>query len=541
MPLKLPPHLAFQRADHRAEFERARGAFKSALKSMPFDEAAATLLELGTALDGAVSRLKRDLLASALCWNEDHHALTGWIHQQHRKLAEHAARLLEECAVPDLRIAAALLQHEAEAMKWIGARERPDLGGINALVARAMDAGLADAEVNCSVDGRGHRTTLEAMYLRVLLLDRLGTGALARQQVEVLDAWLRDACVGLHLAEARVEGPSFAVDLAGDSGLRAAEGATGDRVRWIDLAPLEARRRAIVCELQAGRIVPAYGCAAEFRIEEHVAVLLHLRQALAMPASVSSRRETRESTPGTRVETWAGLAEILQRAKGAPGVETGQWRALAPGQPGAANDGGELDPQRRYLWLCDTSPGGCGFEALEQDAAGIEIGDLLGWKRGGDICVGRVMRRVPGKTAGQVFLGVRLLTECAQPLSLKRVDASEADGSEASYLFVPGDDASGRRDAFLVPESVFSQERAYRARAGEESFTLRLNRVRARGRGWILAGFEIVPPRVAAPAMPAASGGLAFHLMPALPATQEAAAEDALDPWSREVPLRLLD
>lgn len=538
---KLPQGLSFQRTDHRAEFERARAAFKGAVKSLPFDDAVAELGELGAALDGAVARLKRDLLGSALCWNEDNHALTGWIHQQHRKLADAAHGLLEESAEAlPVRLVAFVLHHEGEAAKWIAGRERPELAALNALVSRAFVMGTVRRPFNWSADGRGYETTLEAMYVRVLLLDRLGTGVLTRQQVEVLDAWLREWRDDLHLFEARREGAALHVDLDGAQGLRAETPAAGGRVLWLALGPLERRRREVMRDLQRGRIVPAYGCAAEFRIEEHVAVLRHLQRAFAAPAEAGARREARESAPGTRIEAWVGIREILARSGGSRGVETGQWRSLAACEPEAADSldfTGVPDPDRRYLWLCDTSSGGCGFEALEQDAAGLEIGDLLGWRRGAAIALGRVIRRLPGKSAGQVFLGVRLLTDAALPFTLRRVDVRDGEGGN-DYLFVPGDDASGRRDAFLVPESVHSHERAYRARVGDEDFALRFNRVRERGRGWILAGFEIVPPRpTVQPAVAAVEDADAFTL----PETVAVAEEEPADPWSHEVPMRLLD
>ena len=50
------------------------------------------------------------------------------------------------------------------------------------------------------------------------------------------------------------------------------------------------------------------------------------------------------------------------------------------------------------------------------------------------------------------------------------------------FIFVPGDDASGSRDAFIVPERMLPDATARDVRAGSTAFTLRFNRVRARGR-----------------------------------------------------------
>ena len=235
--MKLPQPLMLQRPDHRAEVDRVRAAFKAALDTLAFDEAVAELAALGTALDQAVARAKRELLASSLCWNENHHALTGWIQQQHRRLADAALRLVSGALVPDVRVVAWLLQHEAEALKWNAGRERPDFRALNDVVRRMYVAELARVEATVNADGRGHRATVEAQFIRLLLLDRMGTGVLTRAQVEVLDAWLREGCDALRLGAAAVEGPAFSIDLASDGGLRTGASLEGAPAMRLDVAP----------------------------------------------------------------------------------------------------------------------------------------------------------------------------------------------------------------------------------------------------------------------------------------------------------------
>ena len=118
------------------------------------------------------------------------------------------------------------------------------------------------------------------------------------------------------------------------------------------------------------------------------------------------------------------------------------------------------------------------------------------------------------------------------PFTLTRVDAFDRGDADGTFLYVPGDDESGRRDAFLVSEAMFQQQHSYVARVGEEAFTLRFNRVRAKGRGWLLAGFEIVTPRQAAPAPADADAEPSFELV-----LDEETHE--VDPWANEVSPRL--
>jgi len=102
-------------------------------------------------------------------------------------------------------------------------------------------------------------------------------------------------------------------------------------------------------------------------------------------------------------------------------------------------------------------------------------------------------------------------------------------------LFVPGDNECGRRDAFLVSEATYQQQHTYVARIGDDAFTLRMNRVRGKGRGWLLAGFEIVPSRRVAATQLSADEPARFEL------ALDEPEEEMVDPWAAEVNARLMD
>ncbi|HET7729106.1 MAG TPA: hypothetical protein VFK48_03650 [Usitatibacter sp.] len=548
----------FQRPEGRAEFDKARNALKSTLLDGDFDAGATRLLDLGAALDVGVARLKRDLLGSALCWNEDNQRVTAWIHQQHRKVTEMGMRLVEamrrERPAPVLlpNVIALTLHHWGEGLKWVAGRERQDYEPLHMLLELAIAENRHREGMTFVADGRGRCVTIEALYFRALLLDRFGSGIMTRQQIEVLDAWLWEWADSLHGEESHPGGAALRVDLDADAGMRDGPREGEGRSLYLPLAPLEAKRREIVRELHRGRIVPAHGCTAEFRIEEHVAVLDHLQRALRLPET-AARRAKRQAAPGTRIEVWVGIADILARGAGIKvGTETGRWRALSLADPSISTDPADqgrpvryesADPSRRYLWLADTSATGCGFEALESDANGLEIGDLIGWRRaaGGAIALGRIIRRLPSATAGQVFIGVQLFTETGIPFTLSRMDCYDRGRAEETFLFVPGDDESGRRDAFLVSESAFQQQHVYVARVGEDAFPLRFNRVRAKGRGWMLAGFEIVPVRRQAPVEALPDDGEAPGAEPSFELVlDEEGAGAGDDPWQYEVSPKLM-
>ena len=331
------------------------------------------------------------------------------------------------------------------------------------------------------------------------------------------------------------------MDLDANAGLREGSREGEGASLYLALVPLETERRKVIKELHCGRIVPAHGCVAEFRIEEHICVLDHLRRAFRDPEGECAQRAVRQQANRTRIEVWVGLQEILFRAAGVSvGTETGRWRALNLSDPAIEQHAKSRysDATRRYLWLVDASATGLGLEALESDAEGIEPGDLLGWRRtvSGPLALARVIRRIPSATSGQVFLGVRVLTEQAQALKLSQVVTFDNGNADGTYLFVPGDDASGCRDGFIVSESTYELQASYNAHIAADSFTIRFNRVRCQGRRWMLAGFEIVPAKRVEP-LPAASselklGDLDFRL--------ELETESKIDdPWGSEVSPRL--
>ena len=531
----------FHRPDGRAEFERVRRD----LRNGTLDESSGErILELGSLLDAGVARIKKDLLCSALCWNDESQQQSHWIYQQHRGVVELAMRVVEPMrrhGHPLLqRLTALTLHHGAESLKWSMSRERHEYSQLHDLLLLGMVGERHREPITWIADGRGHNTTIEALYFRMLLLDRFTSGSLTRQQVEILDAWLWEWTPALRGERTPPKDAALRVDLDSNSGLREGRREGDGPSLYLALAPLEEQRRRIVAEFHAGRLVPAHGAAADIRIEEHICVLDHLARAFRAPEGDAPLRAPRQQASGTRIEVWVGLPEILSRGIGV-GSETGRYRALNLSDPSIVQQGNATrfgDSSRRYLWLVDTSATGLGFQALESDAGGIEVGDLLGWRKShaAPIQLGRVTRRMPGGSTGQVFIGVQLLTQAAQPLKLSQIVTFDNGQADGTYLFVPGDDESGRRDAFLVSEGTYELQSSYRAHVGNDSFMVKFNRVRSKGRGWILAGFEILPAN-RPDAEPSVARDLDFTLV--LDPVVESPFND--DPWSKEVREKLLN
>ena len=533
-------NLGFDIEPGRAEFERERRRLESG-DAFPIDESVERMLELAHALDTGVNRCKATLLATPLAWDDASDLLAAWIARQHDALATLGAERVEamrrEGRAAELveRAAAAALFHAGEALKWGSSTTRCDYASLHDLLLLSLPGDRHRVARACVVEGRRRETTLEALYFRALLLDRFSAGNLPRSQLELLDAWLWEWTAALRGEREVPGGASLRVDLDRNAGLRGGGGDPGACLH-LSLEPLERLRRKVIEDLHAGRITPAHGCASELRIEEHVALLDHLARAFADTEDAPVRAD-RQARPGFRVEAWVGIAEILANGMNV-GVETGRWRVVDLADPAIEEQKRARfgEATRRYLWQVDESRSGSGFEALETDAAGIAVGDVIAWRRtpGGPVSLGCVVRQRRAVLGGQVFIGVRLLSHAAQPLRLEREIPLERDDGE-QCLFVPGGDASGRGDGFLLPEGRYETRLAFIAATPAGRFRVRFNRIRDRGRGWVLAGFEVVPVGAEKP-VPV----LALDPPGEVERHEAAAGEYTDDVWQRELGSRLL-
>jgi hypothetical protein len=473
----------FQRPNARADFERMRSAVRSMLNNSPSGEIVRVFEQLAAELDAGVRKVKPELLGSPLSWNPEDRELSEWIHTQHCELADlarRAADLFERREGFDsantLRMTALAFFHWGEAAKWIvGRRERPAYGWMHWLMSMASQAGCNYHPCEVRLDGRPRSATLESLFLRTLILDRFAGGNLSRPQSEVLDAWLWEWMPDIKATSAWPGEAAFRADLDGKGGLRRGRRMDDGPALYLATAPLEAKRRSVVKEFHSGRIVPSLGVAADFRVEEHVAVLERLRVAFEPGDDQDPVRQVRRSVAGNVVEVRVGLAEILQKGHG----------------------------PRRLLRLVDVSDAGYGFEATEAEAAHIAVDDVVSLRASsheGSV-LGRVTRRVPGSIHGHVTIGVQAMSDHPKVIVLSRTNPQGRSGDDETVIYVAGPDACGSQDSFLVPEKMLQQDGTHDAWVNTNQFTIQLNRVRRKGRGWALMGFEIVAagPVAAAP------------------------------------------
>jgi hypothetical protein len=144
---------------------------------------------------------------------------------------------------------------------------------------------------------------------------------------------------------------------------------------------------------------------------------------------------------------------------------------------------------RRHLQLVDTSTTGLRLQGLTAGWSAIAVGDLVALRRQAEpLVLGRVARAIPSLASGEIIIGVSRIPGSAIPVQVTRTSGSSA----VDMLYISGDDPTGRDDGYLVSDRVYADRTAMQVTTAADTFTFRFNRVRLRGRGWVLAGFEII-------------------------------------------------
>jgi hypothetical protein len=498
------------RADPRAEFERLHAEAETCVRSDP-GNAEARLCTLSAALYASSAAARRAMSQHSPGGEEEQRSLCGWLGERHDALAGtclDAARALAPSGAPVRRVVAIGLFHWAEAVKWSAWREPGDYARLHALFALVPDACARVAGV--PKEGAAP-VTVESLFLRALLLARFAAGALRRPQAEILDDWLRGWADALPAERAWPGSAALRVDLDGEAGLCEGRRADDGPALYVRVDRLERCREQALRALREGNLMAS---AALSHIQDQVAVLDHLRRALAFGPGETPLRAERTREGATDIEAWMGLADILR----------------------AAGIGGETAPRPFAMRLVDASATGFGLEASEEVAGRIEVDELIAWRPAGSsaMTLARIVRRTENPAKGRIAFGAQLLSRAALPLMLRRRAAALDEARDRAMLLAIGDDESGRRDGFLFPAWGFELQAEYEARIASTSFRLRFNRVRMQGPGWILGGFEMVM----AGEEPANAGPL--DLVPLEFPPIEPPHEEWDDIWTREVKPRLL-
>lgn len=434
------------------------------------------------------------LLFAQVAWSDEEARLAKDVHKECNQLARVAYRitqgLLRSGAGWDERLLLAVaktLHLMAETVKWevaVAPGDAHDYRKPHHLMREAMIAREHRRPIPSGNSTPITGCTVEALYFRVLLLARFSGGALNARQIEILDTWMFQWMPSFASVADAPPGSALRADLDSAGGLR--RGPRDDRgpSLYLPQGSIEKAYRAVLAQFHEGQIVAATGLASTFRVEEYVVVLDIIQEGLKLSRRTSVERATREACHD-EVELLVGLGEI-----GRAGFGDTHVAGLASSNI--------YQVKRRMVLRSNQSDSGLGLEGPRPECAGIAAGDVVAIRISTEspLILGVVARNVPARDGGTMVIGVRRLGKGVQQVEITRL----CDGVKESLLLVIGADAAGKDDAFLVPESSYAIGTEFVATVQGATYAFRFNRARERGRGWLLAGFEIVSARREEPA-----------------------------------------
>jgi hypothetical protein len=444
---------------------------------------ATTYIAIDAAVDAAIAEEKSRVLASALAWGRDGQELARRAHETTLALGGIGLLLSETCGSLRARdgsderlqqIILLALANYGSATRWAamlrhGPKE-PPYPAVHALYRRAESIQAALAPGRVVRDGIARPLTAEAHYLRNLLLPLLCHESLDPQQLEIIDTLLWDWSVDYRLTRQMLTtSPRLWVDLDGRAGVSLRQFMPeGEDVRHLVVANMSRHLLEATQSFHDGRF-PVQGCAADFPLEAHSAVLDHLASVLEHIEAGPPRRRFERFTrlEPLRVEALIGLKQIQESAF----TKTGQGLAMH---------------------VYDESEGGAALLVDRSTWETVWHGDLVAI-RVEDRSIAHLGVVVRKFATGPEGFAIGLEWICREPRNLTLREAKdEPSARTVPTLYLPEGDVSGRLDMVLLDENQFLQGTRYEVTIDDRVFEIGVNRLLRRGRGWVAAGYEIV-------------------------------------------------
>jgi len=316
----------------------------------------------------------------------------------------------------------------------------------------------------------GFKPSVQALYLRTLILDMLNTGNLTRMQFEIADGWFSAWCNDYSLdTEFSPRQHLFFVDLASDSGMHLMRREShGESMRYVRADNLKTQIEEVQSGLRQGRPYGGHGGGALFPVEEHVALLAVIEKLYhSVLAGSDSRVDERTQFDDREVDVVMGIDRVMAKMHGLEEADSGleRWRVQ------------------------DLSTRGYGLVVDRATSESILLNGLIALRNqaSGSWIVCSVVRKLANRVRGEMLIGLEVLSYRPIPVYLSATGGAEA----AMALFLPGQDANGKLDALLLQTRDFIAGSAFAIEIAEARYNVRMNRIIRKGADWIKARFEI--------------------------------------------------
>ncbi len=349
------------------------------------------------------------------------------------------------------------------------------------------------------IDDRVHETTVEALYLRTMLLERFSGGSLSPKRFEILDTWLTTWMDAMWLTrEPSTLEPMLAINLADiERGLipyvpLVPPMPVGESEFFLSLRPVKRQLDRAIQAFHQGTIYPGWGVGVTMKIEEHVGVIEFLERELqlidefrnaATDVAQGQAKLRGKRVPigvNTIVAVYFGFNEISAQA-----FDMTRAHSVAGG-------GAEIGI-RNAVRLLDISEGGLGLEMVDEDARRLHVNDLVAVRleKGRAVVLGFVARKSTLQRPTGTLIGIKVLTKTPLKLIMDRVnDANQWQPCEG--LLVAGLAADGFADSVIMSEKDYVANSLVAATLSGRVYEFYARRVREQGNGWRMVAIDAV-------------------------------------------------
>jgi cyclic-di-GMP-binding protein len=379
---------------------------------------------------------------------------------------------------------------------------------LHALYTLAETEGFALVPFVLRPQVANHRFTVQALFLRALMLSTLNSGNLSKSHIEIADGWYGAWCRDYRLEKTfNPEHHLFYVDLSKESGVRILmEKVGGENIRFVRADSLKGQIEEVQTGLRHGRLYSGYGYGASFPVAEHVTVLSAIEKLYgSIIAGSDNRIEARRRLEDREVDVVVSMESFVALHRALLPPAKGQASLALVDMTGNMQTLESREPQIETWKMQDLSTKGYGLVIERDIAERVPLNCIIALKnqRRGTWVVGNVVRKLPKKERG-ILIGIEVLNYHPIPVRLMAQKGGTTMHGKADRqrnvlegFYMAGVDRKGKQDALLLRGDDFTSAYPYELESGGTRYMIRLNRIIKKGNDWLVARFEIESKRAA--------------------------------------------
>jgi len=355
-------------------------------------------------------------------------------------------------------------------------------------------------------------------YVQALLLSPVGAGSLTPKQIEMVDQWLDNWSERTTLEMTYAPDRHFYyVDTAKGQGLKHMRDAAEPTWRYLATDQVLEHLQQIERALKSGAAPVTLGLGEEFRLPDGYDLLAYVANEWASAGERERRTSDRLPTQG-RWEVLRDLPNICNRMRGEAEIASGQTsrQTLTPEEildiklygfvtertktvyQQKSQEVGETSLER---WpLHDRSDSGLGIILRGEESEWVKVGKLLALRMDpGDVWHLAIVRRITRLEGDLRKIGLQILNstpllvqmeqEKGQELGYAVEDSSYGGSSGSMALLFPDLDAG---NLIILESARYAHGRGYRVLTPNDQRYIRLESVRDKGDGWLMATYMTV-------------------------------------------------